>query len=112
MTALFAEGTPAPTPDPGPFGGPLVMFWMLGVFFLLWVVVLRPAERRRQKEQADMLSNLKRGTKVVTSGGIIGTVVSVKDNEDEITLRSEDTRLKVRRSTVIQVLGSDEKEAG
>ena len=48
---------------------------------------------------------------MLTSGGIIGTVVSAKDGEDEIVIRSEDTRLRIMRNVVIKVIGSDETEA-
>jgi preprotein translocase subunit YajC len=58
-----------------------------------------------------MLATLKRGSKIVTSAGIIGTVVAIKDGEDEITIRSEDSRIKVLRSTVMRVIGSDDAEA-
>jgi preprotein translocase YajC subunit len=58
-----------------------------------------------------MLTNLKRGTRVVTAAGIIGTIVSVKDTDDEMTIRSEDARLKVLKSSVVKILGSDEAEA-
>ena len=86
-------------------------FFILVVFVLFWVVVALPASRRQKREQQSMLAGLKRGTKVVTSSGIIGTVVAVKENEDEITLRSDDSKLKVLKSSVIKVLGSDEPSA-
>ena len=109
LTALFAQGQPQG--DPGPFGGPNVMFWMLGLMVLFWFVIIIPASRRQKREQASMLAAVKRGTKILTNSGIVGTVVSAKDGEDEIVIRSEDTRLRIKRNTVFQVLGSDEAEA-
>ena len=53
----------------------------------------------------------KRGAKVVTNAGIIGTVVGAKDGEEEITIRSEDTKLRILRSAVVRVVGTDETEA-
>lgn len=85
---------------------------MLAVMALFFFIVILPANRRQKREQEAMLKNIKRGTKVVTSSGIIGTIVSLKDNEDEMVLRSEDARLKMKKSMVTQVLGSDESEAG
>lgn len=58
-----------------------------------------------------MLATLKRGAKVVTNALIVGTVVSAKDGEDEIVIRSEDARLRIKRNAVIQVIGTDETEA-
>jgi preprotein translocase subunit YajC len=111
MTALIAQAEPAPAGGgqaAGPGGSfPLLLFVLMGVFFL---VVMLPAQRRQKREQAAMLANVKRGAKVVTSAGIIGTVVGLKDNEDEMTIRSEDTKLKVLKSTVVRVLGQEEGE--
>jgi preprotein translocase subunit YajC len=78
---------------------------------LFFLVVIFPAQRRQKKDQEKLIANLKRGTKVLTSGGIVGTIVSAKDGEDEIVIRSEDTRLRIKRNVVLQVLGSDEAEA-
>ncbi len=96
----------------GMFGDPnMVLLWMVGLFFLMYFIVLRPMSRKQQREQQAMLSALKRGTKILTNSGIVGTVVTAKDGEDEIVIRSEDTRLRIKRNTVLQVLGSDEAEA-
>ena len=113
LNVLFAE-EPAPAkPDPAgggsPFGNP--MFLMLGLMLLFWVVVILPMSRRQKKEQAKILTSISRGSKILTSSGIVGTVVSIKDGEDEIVIRSEDTKLRIKRSTVSQVLGTDSTEA-
>lgn len=110
---LAQEGIPAPAPAGKPadipfFANPMFLLLMMGLFFL---VVMLPAQRRQRREQQNMMANIKRGTRVVTSGGVIGTVVTVKENEDELTLRSEDTRIKVLKSSVIRVLGQDENES-
>ena len=86
-------------------------FFLIGLMLLFWVVVVLPMSRRQKKEQEQMLANLKRGAKMLTSGGIVGTVVSAKDGEDEIVIQSEDTRLRIKRSVVVQVIGTDEAEA-
>ena len=62
------------------------------------------------KEHNRLLEGLKKGDNVVTSSGIIGVVVSVKDTEDELTLKSEDSKIKVLKSSVVRVLGQDETE--
>jgi preprotein translocase subunit YajC len=113
--ALLAQDPAAPAQGGGkqqqevPFFLSLpFMMLMIGLFFL---VVILPQSRRQRREQQQMLANIKRGTKVVTNGGIIGTVVSVKENEDEVTLRSEDAKIKVLKSSIFRVLGQDENEA-
>jgi preprotein translocase subunit YajC len=103
--ALFAQGQPQEIPF---YLNPM---FLLAMMILFWVVIILPMSRRQKREQQEMLANIKRGAKVLTSGGILGTVVNVKEGDEEITIRSEDTRLKVLRSSVVRVLGSDEGEA-
>lgn len=110
MTALFAQD-PAPAPktgpqDLGPFGGGLPLL-MIGGLALFWVVVVLPADRRRRKEAAQLLADLRPGKKVATSGGIVGTVITAKDGDEEVTLRSADSKIRVLRSTITRVLGDD-----
>jgi preprotein translocase subunit YajC len=107
---LFAEDAPQQPPG-GLFGNPMFPFFLIGLMLLFWVVVVLPMSRRQKKEQEQMLAKLSRGAKVVTSGGIIGTIVSAKEGEEEIVIRSEDTRLRVKRNVIIQVVGTDDTEA-
>ena len=106
---LFAQDQPQQ--PPGFLQSPMFFPFMIGLMLLFWVVVVLPMGRRQKREQEQMLAKLSRGAKVVTSGGIVGTIVSAKEGEDEIVIRSEDTRLRVKRNVIIQVLGSDEAEA-
>jgi preprotein translocase subunit YajC len=112
MSLLLLADDPQPQQPPGGlFGNPMLPFFLIGLMLLFWVVVVLPMSRRQKKEQEQMLAKLARGAKVVTSGGIIGTIVSAKEGEDEIVIRSEDTRLRVRRNVIIQVVGTDDAEA-
>lgn len=71
------------------------MLLIIGVMYLL---VLRP-QVRKQKETQKMLSELKKGDDVVTTGGILGRISGIKD--DEVTLQvQEGVRLRVLRSAV------------
>jgi preprotein translocase subunit YajC len=71
------------------------MILIIGVMYL---IVLRP-QMKKQKETQRMLSELKKGDDVVTTGGIVGKVSGIKD--DEITLQvQEGVRLRVLRSAV------------
>jgi len=75
---------------------------ILGIFYLL---VFLPA-RRRQKKLQDMIDNLKAGDKVVTSGGIYGTIVGFKD--DRIQLRvAENVKIELSRNAVTALQGSE-----
>jgi len=89
----------------------MLPFFLIGLMLLFWVVVVLPMSRRQKRDQEQMLAKLSRGAKVVTSGGIVGTIVSAKEGEDEIVIRSEDTRLRLKRNVIIQVVGTEESEA-
>lgn len=95
----------------GLLGSPMLPFFLIGLMLLFWVVVVLPMSRRQKKEQQQMLASLRRGTKILTSGGIVGMIVSAKDGEDEIVIKSEDARFRIKRNVVVQVIGTDEAEA-
>jgi len=73
-------------------------------------MMIRPQSQQR-KRQAQLLEALKSGDKVVTSSGIVGVVVTVKDKT--VTLRSVDAKMEVTKASVTEILerGGDEKSA-
>ena len=102
---LFAEAPQGQGAGELPFFmNPMFLMLMMGLFF---VVIVLPQGRRQRREQEQLLAGLKPGTKVLTAAGIIGIVVTVKDGEDEITLRSADSKFKVLKSSVTRVLGEE-----
>jgi preprotein translocase subunit YajC len=73
------------------------MLLIIGVMYLL---VLRP-QVKKQKETQKMLSELKKGDDVVTTGGIIAKISGIKDGDDVVTLQvQEGVRLRVLRSAI------------
>ena len=102
--SLFLFAQDPPQQAPGGIFGPMFPFFLIGLMLLFWVVIVLPMSRRQKKEQEQLLASLKRGAKILTNGGIVGTVVSAKDGEDEIVIRSEDTKLRIKRNVVVQVL--------
>ena len=107
---LLAQDPAAPKqPAEVPFYlNPLFLMALMVLFFF---VVMWPAQRRAKREQQQMLANVKAGSRVVTTAGIVGKVVKAKDGEDEITVQSEDTKLRVLRSSVMRVLGDEPAES-
>ena len=77
---------------------PLILIFVIFYFFLI-----RP-QQKKAKEHKLMVENLKRGDQVITSGGIIGTVERVLENDQaEITI-SDNVKVEIIRSTGIQGL--------
>ena len=99
-TVLFQQQTQAP----GGIISFLPLILILGIFYL---IVFLPA-RRRQKKLQTMIDNLKAGDKVITSGGIYGTIVGFKD--DRIQLRvAENVKIELSRSAVTALQGSEQE---
>ena len=90
--------------QPGGIFAFLPLVFILGIFYL---IVFLPA-RRRQKKLQEMISNLKSGDKVVTSGGIYGTIVGFKG--DRIQLRvAENVRIELSRNAVTALQQPEEE---
>jgi preprotein translocase subunit YajC len=84
----------------------LLMALIFGVFYL---IVVRPM-RKKQSDTERMLSQLKNGDRVLTSGGIYGTVVGVSD--DQIQLRVADhVKIQVAKSAVTQLVEDSAKRS-
>jgi len=79
---------------------PLILIFVIFYFFLI-----RP-QQKKIKEHKAMVSSLKRGDEVVTSGGIVGTVEKVYEDDKIDVLISENVIVKVVRSTVQTLLNN------
>ena len=71
------------------------------IFVVMYFMMIRPQSQQRKK-QAQLLEALKSGDKVITSSGIVGTVITVKDTT--VSLRSADAKMEVTKSSVLQIL--------
>ncbi|MGQ0635274.1 MAG: preprotein translocase subunit YajC [Planctomycetaceae bacterium] len=102
---LFAEGEQnAPQKNQGG-GSELVMFAPFLVIAVLFYVLLIRPQRREQATREAMLSALKKNDKVVTIGGMIGTVANISADGQEVTLKVDDnTRIRMVRSSIQRVL--------
>ena len=77
---------------------PLILIFIIFYFFLI-----RP-QQKRVKDHKAMVESLKRGDEVITSGGIIGEIERIIDNDKVEVLVSENVKVEVVRSTGIQAL--------
>ena len=104
-------GGPGPEPQPpeGLLGNPLVLLVM--GFAFIYFFLIRP-QKREQDEKQRLLDSLKKNDKVVTTSGIFGTIVNLKDNE--VTLRIDDqAKVKIRmlKSAIARVESGSAKSA-
>jgi preprotein translocase subunit YajC len=81
------------------------------IFIVFYFLLIRP-QQTRAKEHKTMLSGLRRGDRVVTGGGFIGTVAKVVNDEEVLVDLAENTRVRVVRSTITNVLARTEPVAG
>jgi preprotein translocase subunit YajC len=99
----------------GGAGGSLTPFLLqiVAIFGIFYFLIIRPQQTQKRKHE-EALRNIKRGDRVVTFGGIIGEVVHVKDSpegaagrglEDEVTIKSAESRLVVERGRIARIVG-------
>jgi preprotein translocase subunit YajC len=85
----------------GAWGNILVFVLFIAIFYLL---ILRP-QQKRQKQINQMLSSLKKGDRVVTIGGLHGTIEEINDAENTVVISSGGTRLKFEKRAINNVVG-------
>ena len=76
---------------------------------LLLIVYMFYSQSRRQKKWQSMLGQLKAGDKVTTSGGLRGTIVSLKDDAIQLRVPPDNLRLEVTKASVTQVTTTEEE---
>jgi preprotein translocase subunit YajC len=96
-------------------GGSMAPFiiQIVAIFGIFYFLIIRPQQTQKKKHE-EALRNIKRGDRVVTFGGIIGEVIHVKDTaegaapsglDDEITIKSAESRLIVERGRIARIVG-------
>lgn len=109
---MFVSPAYAQTAGIGGSLGALEQFLPLVLIFVVFYFLLIRPQQKRMKQHKEMLGQLRRGDRVVTAGGIIGTVNKmVNDTEVSIEI-SEGVRVRVVRSTITEVLSKTEPVAG
>ena|SRR5689334_16112913 len=91
----------------------LLLPWVL-IFGIFYFLVIRPQQRRQKQaanERENMLKALKAGDKVITSGGIYGTIVSVKEKDDTVLLRiAQSVSIECLRSSIAGLQSAEVKD--
>ncbi len=83
---------------------------MIAIFAIFYFLLFLPMQRQK-KQTATMLANLKTGDEVVSTGGIIGTVVAVNATDDTLVIRvkPDNVKLQVARTAIASLVTKAEK---
>ncbi len=89
----------------GPAGGIAQFLPIIILFAIFYFLLIRP-QQKKAKEHREMINNLKKGNRVITSGGIHGTILNV--DETTVTLEiAENVKIKVSRGNVGALISKD-----
>jgi len=97
---VAAEGEAAATPAGIPTGGLLQSLAFPVILIAVFYFILIRPQKKREKQTKEMLAALKVGDEVVSIGGIIGTVCSIKDDTVTIEVGADKTKIKFERSAI------------
>jgi preprotein translocase subunit YajC len=91
-----------PSPQPGQQQAPfwVNLFPMVLLVVVFYFALIRP-QQKKQREHADLLKTVRPGDKVITSGGVVGVVVTVK--EKTISIRSADSKFEITKSAIAEI---------
>ena len=100
--AMLAMGQPAtPGTQPDPKGQALYTVGMLVIMVVMFYFVLIRPQSKKAKDHAEMLKTVKPGDKIVTSGGVVGVVVTVK--EKTLSIRSADSKFEITKAAITEI---------
>jgi preprotein translocase subunit YajC len=83
---------------------------IIAIFVIMWVLMIRP-QQKKQRELATKISSLKTGDRVVTTGGVHGTVTNVKEGSTLTLKVDENCKLTVDKIAIAVVIPKEAKEA-
>ena len=87
-------------PDGGSGGGMFTIIWFGLIILLMYFLMIHP-QRKKQKQHQALLEQLKKGDKVVTTGGMFGTIFAIDDKNSKIVIRiNENTKLEFLKSSI------------
>jgi preprotein translocase subunit YajC len=88
-------------------GGMLLWLPLIFIFAIFYFLLILPQQRRQKKWQA-MVNELKNGDKVVTGGGIRGTIIAIKDDALHLRVPPDNLRIEIAKSAVVSVAREEE----
>jgi preprotein translocase subunit YajC len=86
------------------------LFPLILIFVVFYFLLIRP-QQKKMKQHREMIGALKRGDRVLTAGGIIGTVVKIEEDNTLLVDIAKDVRVRVARSTISELLSKPQPAA-
>lgn len=103
---ILALTTPTQPGAGQPAPSPLMTFLpMVLIAVVFYFILIRP-QQLRAKQLRKLVDSIKAGDRVVTASGIVGVVVSIKEKDRTITLRSSDAKFEVTKASITEVVDS------
>lgn len=91
-------------------GGFMALLPIILMFAIIYFLLLRP-QQKRQRQQQMMLESLRKGDRVVTAGGIFGTIVGIKEKQGIVVIRVADTvKIELAKSSIARIVQKDNGE--
>ncbi len=93
--------------DPGLFGGLSFFLPAMLLIMVLYMMLMGKSKSKNDRKASDLLANLKKNDRVVTAGGIMGTIVNFRQDVDHLTLRIDDasgTKMQVLKHAIVRVI--------
>ena len=88
-------------------GGSAPILMMVAIFAIFYVLLIMPQQRKQKKWQA-MLQQIKSGDRVVTSGGLIGVIMSVNDDAVVLRVPPDNIKIEVARSSIVTLTTAED----
>ena len=93
MSAILANSSASASGGMGMFG---MIIWLVVIFGFMYFLMIRP-QKKRQKEEQEMRNTLEIGDEIVTIGGIVGRVVTIRENDLIIETGADRNKMKIER---------------
>ena len=100
FSVAYAMGTSGGGGESSGGGGLMAFLPFILIIVIFYFLLIRP-QQRKQKQHREMLSTLGKGDRVVTNGGMFGTIVGINEKENIVVLRvGENTKVEFLRSSI------------
>jgi len=103
---LLAQDAPAGQKS----GGIMQLLVPMALMMVIAYVILIRPQRRKQREHEDRVKRVKAGDRIITNGGIHGTIAAVKDGTFMMKI-ADNVKLEIEKSNIMRILSPDEVEA-